>query len=108
MKKNLREFINNVRPSNIVWHMEDGVIGTFMLLRNIARGVRIEYQARQLADAEALAHKVARAPIDELREITERTDQLIAARRTKYKVHVPADKEQTNNPQTTSAGGLQS
>jgi hypothetical protein len=92
----IRELLSNVRPSNIVWHIEDGFIGSVQLLRDVVRGVRIEYRARQLADAQDLANHIAtRAPIEELREITERTDQLLKGRHAKFTVTVPKDKVQS-------------
>lgn len=84
-----------VRPSDVVRNIENGVLGTGALLRNVAvaagqdlramaHAVRMEYRARKLADANALADQLTREQRD-VEEINARLAELMAARKRKAK-----------------------
>lgn len=84
-----------VRPSAVVRSIEDGVLGTGTLLRNVTvaagqdlraliRAARMEYRARKLADANALADQLTREQRD-VEEINARLAELMAARKRKAK-----------------------
>jgi len=87
---------NVIRPSSVVRSIEDGFVGAGQLLGAVAhatrltladkmRLVRIEYNARRLADAHVLADKVTREQRD-VDEINARLTELLALRKAQRKV----------------------
>ena len=87
--------MNFIRPSDVVRSIEDGFIGAAQLLGNVGHAVRlasadklrafhIEYSARRMADANALADRITQEERD-VDEVNARMRELMAARKAKLR-----------------------